>query len=67
LFCCIHIIKVFAFDVLTVCNFTEAVAILMELQAETVTQAAGRKLNQETTDRKRGAADRRVGSASVQH
>jgi len=67
LFCCIHIIKVFAFGVLTVCNFTEAVAILMELQAETVTEAAGRKLNQETTDRKRGTGVRGMGSASVQH
>jgi len=39
----------------------------MELQAATVTQAAGRKLNQKTTDRKRETAVRRMGSASVQH
>jgi len=39
----------------------------MESQAATVTQAAERKLNQETTDRKRGTAIRRMGSATVQH
>jgi hypothetical protein len=48
-------------------GFATSLAILMELKAATVTQAAGSKLSQETTDRKRGRAVGRMGSASVQH